>query len=73
MVAHIDREKTKGFRGGIKCEIVHFDKVKIRVEGRAVIFPSRIVDSLSQGNRSLSEKAFTCPGFPEGLPGTHGG
>ena len=47
MVGHVDCEEAESFGGGFKGEVTYFNEVEIRVEGRAVIFPGRVVNSLS--------------------------
>jgi len=55
------------YLGWVQGEVMDFDEIQIWVKGRAIIFPSQVVYSLSQGDCSLSEEVFVCPG----LPGMH--
>ena len=51
VVGHIDCEEAESLWGGLKRKVIYFDKVWLRVESCAVIFPSRVVNGLSKSDR----------------------
>ena len=50
-----------------------FDKVKVRIEGRAVIEPGTTIDSLTECNSMLMLQMCMCPGDTQWLLGVNTG